>query len=300
MAITDYQNTETGNRVPNSNGYDPLWPENMPHNLVNNAARQVQADVRSAFETLPWFNWDNGQYTPSYVSPTQFTIPGNVTSIFEPGRPVRDPVSGSIGTISISSFGVPDTTVQVVWSSGAGLQTSGFTIELCILDVDAINEIFGGSASDIGDVVALQAKAGPFVGDLKHSLQAVDHGGWYKADGRLISSLGLDSDIEADAIAVYGTNLPDERDRFLVGAGPSYAPGTTGGEAESILTADNHAPHTHDIDLETTAAFTLDDSGAAAVVVPATNIATTSSQGVAEPFSNLPPYRARNIFCWIG
>lgn len=63
-----------------------------------------------------------------------------------------------------------------------------------------------------------------------------------------------------------GSNgTPDLRDRFIVGAGSSYAVGATGGAASVTLTADQMPSHTHDITATTASAgshtHTITDPG---------------------------------------
>jgi hypothetical protein len=66
-------------------------------------------------------NWMLENYALTYVTGTQFTIVGNLTSVFTTGRNIKAEVTaGTIyGTVSSSSYGSPVTTVNCSWFSGA-------------------------------------------------------------------------------------------------------------------------------------------------------------------------------------
>jgi hypothetical protein len=78
----------------------------------------MMADVAAQFQN--GWDWLNFGDTPAYVSATQFTVPGNLTSRYVVGRRVRASVTaGTIyGTIGVSAF-TSLTTVTVTWDSGS-------------------------------------------------------------------------------------------------------------------------------------------------------------------------------------
>jgi hypothetical protein len=94
------------------------WAEGQPPSTVNDSARQMMADVAAQFQN--GWDWLNFGDTPAYVSATQFTVPGNLTSRYVVGRRVRASVTaGTIyGTIGVSAF-TSLTTVTVTWDSGS-------------------------------------------------------------------------------------------------------------------------------------------------------------------------------------
>lgn len=116
-------------------------------------------------------------------------------------------------------------------------------------------------------------------GDLKHSLLAVDHNGWYLLDGRAVSSLPTNAQLVAGLIG-FGTALPDMTGRFLKNTDGVEMPGTLGG-ADSVAlsqanipayslpvaTSNSSGTHNHTASSNTTGAHTHDVSG------------TTSSNG---------------------
>lgn len=128
MAVSDYSTSAGGNTALFAEGQSPA--------SLNDGTRQVQADIRAAFNDLPWFNLGNGTGTPAYtyVSSTSFSLPGNVTSIYHQYRAIRavgDTTGTIYGKISSSSHSAGVTTVVVEWNSGS-LQSETLTISLGI------------------------------------------------------------------------------------------------------------------------------------------------------------------------
>lgn len=89
-------------------------------------------------------------------------------------------------------------------------------------------------------------------------------------------------------------------DCFLLAAGNTYAPGTTGGEAEHTLTTDELPSHTHNF---THAVVSTDSSGNHIVSnstilrnYSATTLNATESTGNEQPHNNMPPYLA--VYMW--
>lgn len=94
------------------------WPEGMLPSDVNNAAREIMAAVRRAFEDLEWFNFNDAI---TFSAGNQFTVAGDLTARYHVGRRLRAVGGGTgtiFGTVSVSAFSSV-TTVTVVWDSGA-------------------------------------------------------------------------------------------------------------------------------------------------------------------------------------
>ena len=116
--------------------------------------------------------------------------------------------------------------------------------------------------------------------------------GWLLCDGSAVSRTTY-----ADLFAIIGTtfgvgngsttfNLPDLRDRFVVGAGTSYNINDTGGEATHVLTINEMPNHSHSVAADSGGApYTLGVGGGGSVI----NVNTTSVGG-GQPHNNLPPY----------
>jgi hypothetical protein len=102
-----------------------------------------------------------------------------------------------------------------------------------------------------------------------------------------------------------GTNgTPDLRDKFIVGAGGSYAVGASGGSADAVVVAHTHGitdpGHSHSMNasLQEVASGSLDvwqQSGPFSTGSATTGI-TINSEGVSGTNANLPPYYA---LCFI-
>lgn len=106
--VKDYSTTAASNTA--------LFPENMAPSLVNDSARQIQADVRSWYEDMEWRDWG---HTVTRTGNTTFTIGADVTSIYVANRPIRCTDSSTLyGYVASSSFSSPNTTVTVTLDSG--------------------------------------------------------------------------------------------------------------------------------------------------------------------------------------
>ncbi len=114
------------------------WPAGMAPNAVEPTARQTMASVRSWYETAEWLNFGD---TPTYISASQFSVPGNLTARYHVGRRVQatngtSTVYGSITATSYSSL----TTVTVSVDASGSLPT-GMTI-VWVGATSAINTSF--------------------------------------------------------------------------------------------------------------------------------------------------------------
>ena len=115
--------------------------------------------------------------------------------------------------------------------------------------------------------------------------------GWLLCDGSAVSRTTY-----ADLFAIIGTtfgvgngsttfNLPDLRDRFVVGAGTSYNNNDTGGEATHVLTIEEMPAHSHSVAVTGGGLGQIYEGGGSS----SKNINTTSVGG-GQGHNNLPPY----------
>ena len=115
--------TTAANNTATSTGSVSVAEGMLPSN-INNAFRDLMADIRQFYNSVEWIEYGDGAgtYTPAYASSTSFTIAGvDVTSQYHTGRRIKltAPTPGTIyGTISTSSFST-NTTVNVTWDSGS-------------------------------------------------------------------------------------------------------------------------------------------------------------------------------------
>lgn len=117
---------ESWSTTPANNNQSPPfgWPAGILPSQVEPIGRQMMTSLAAWYQAAEWINYN---FTPTYVSATQFTLPGNVTPTFHVGRRVQatDGATSVYGTITVSAF-TTLTTVTVVWDTGV-LQT-GVTI----------------------------------------------------------------------------------------------------------------------------------------------------------------------------
>ncbi len=115
--------TTAGNNSATSTGSVSVAEGMLPSN-INNAFRDLMADIRQFYNSVEWIEYGDGAgtYTPAYASSTSFTIAGvNVTSVYHVGRRVKVVAStpGTIyGSITAVAFST-NTTVTVSWDSGS-------------------------------------------------------------------------------------------------------------------------------------------------------------------------------------
>jgi microcystin-dependent protein len=102
------------------------------------------------------------------------------------------------------------------------------------------------------------------------------------------------------------SSTPDLRNRFVVGAGSTYAVGATGGSADAIVVSHTHtindSGHTHTSNYETNQSYFAgvfngaNPKQSGTITTPATNSSTTgitiNSTGSSGTNANLPPYFA--------
>ena len=80
----------------------------------------------------------------------------------------------------------------------------------------------------------------PSYGDTKVSAAAADHKGWVLLDGRAKSALSPTQQARAATVfASTGANLPDSKDRALVGASGTKPLSSIGGAASATLSRNN-------------------------------------------------------------
>ena len=115
--------TTAANNTATSTGSVSVAEGMLPSN-INNAFRDLMADIRQFYNSSEWIEYGDGAgtYTPAYASSTSFTIAGvNVTSAYHVGRRVKVVAStpGTIyGSITATAFST-NTTVTVAWDSGS-------------------------------------------------------------------------------------------------------------------------------------------------------------------------------------
>jgi microcystin-dependent protein len=112
--------------------------------------------------------------------------------------------------------------------------------------------------------------------------------------GGIILWSGAVVDIPTGWVLCNGSSsTPDLRNKFVIGAGSTYAVAATGGEATHVLTTAEMAAHTHTLTMGTGAAYA---DGGPRYTAGSTETLTTSSVGSGTAHNTLPPYYA---LCYI-
>lgn len=97
------------------------WPEGMLPSQVNNCAREMMASIRTAFEDLQYVDQD---FTPTFITASSFSVPGNQTSAVHIGRRLKcfDATAGVqqviYGTVVSVSF-TAVTTIHIEADAGS-------------------------------------------------------------------------------------------------------------------------------------------------------------------------------------
>ena len=127
--------------------------EGMAPSNINNAMRDIMADIRQWYNAAEWIEYGDGAgtYTPAYASGTSFTIASvDVTAAYHVGRRVKA-VGSSTGTIygsiTATSFST-NTTITVSWDSGS---LSSETLKIYIGIVSASNTSLPETTAITGD-----------------------------------------------------------------------------------------------------------------------------------------------------
>lgn len=185
MSIKDYSTTPASNTS--------LFPEGMNPAAVNNGMRQVQADIREAYNTPQWRDLGN---SVTYASATTFTIAGDVTANYIATQRIRcyGTVMGTLyGSIVSSAYSAPNTTVTVSLDSGS--LTSN--LSAVALGIDPTNDPIPVEAIKGTGVFATTAGANAFSGDNTHS-------GTETFTGKIITPDEGELTIASGAITVAG------------------------------------------------------------------------------------------------
>jgi len=121
--------------------------------------------------------------------------------------------------------------------------------------------------------------------------------------GAIILWSGSIGSIPSGYVICDGTNsTPDLRDRFVIGAGSTYAVGATGGSADAIVVSHTHTAtvtdpgHAHTTGQAFSGSGSVGGTGGPSGVTTSTSTATTgitvanASTGTSGTGANLPPY----------
>lgn len=97
------------------------WPEGQAPSTVNDCAREMMAAIRTAFQDLAYVDQD---LTPTFVTASSFTVPGDQTSAIHAGRRLKifDGTAGVATTIYATVATASFTAVTTIHISADGGQ----------------------------------------------------------------------------------------------------------------------------------------------------------------------------------
>ena len=249
--IGKYDTTAGSNSATASNSVSVA--EGMLPSNINNALRDIMADVRQWYNTAEWIEYGDGAgtYTPAYASSTSFTIAGvDVTSAYHVGRRVKLVAStpGTIyGSITATSFST-NTTVTIAWDSGS-LSDEAITsvhigaISASNTSLPETTAITGDYTLDVSGDIILDADGG----DVLFKDAGTTFGSATNTSGNLIIKSGTTT-----ALTMSGANVTIAGDLTISGDDLTMATNTSG----AVLVGDgsnyNPAVVSGDISIGTT------------------------------------------------
>jgi len=203
--------------------------EGMLPSNINNALRDIMADVRQWYNSAEWIEYGDGAgtYTPAYASSTSFTIAGvNVTTAYHVGRRVKVVAStpGTIyGSITATAFST-NTTVTVGWDSGSLSNESITSVHIGAISASNTSlpettSITGDYTLDVSGDIILDADGG----DVFFKDNGTTFGSATNTSGNLIIKSGTTS-----ALTMSGANVTVAGDLTILGDDLTMATNTSG------------------------------------------------------------------------
>ena len=243
--IGKYDTTAGSNSTTATNSVSVA--EGMLPSNINDAFRDIMADIRQWYNTAEWIEYGDGAgtYTPAYASSTSFTIAGvDVTSAYHVGRRVKlvattpGTIYGSITAVSFST----NTTVTIGWDSGS-LSDEAITsvhigaISASNTSLPETTAITGDYTLDVSGDIILDADGG----DVLFKDAGTTFGSATNTSGNLIIKSGTTTALTfsganatiAGDLTISGDDLTmatNTSGAVLVGDGSNYNPAVVSGD----------------------------------------------------------------------
>lgn len=138
--------------TPGNNNSAPPdgWPEGQAPSTVNDCARQMMADIKTAYTDSQWV--DHGM-SPTYVNGSSFTVPGNQLNILQVGRQLKLNDSSTIYRSVASASYTVVTTINL--NTGTGISSGLSSFGVCVVEATnqpwpAVTSTFAGIAIPAG------------------------------------------------------------------------------------------------------------------------------------------------------
>jgi len=172
-------------------------------------------------------------------------VPGDLV-LMTGGFTITLPTSPTAPTATVEVLAINNPVAVLAGGSDqvvvSGVSTSGVTVAPGL----SARFVYGAPQT----WYALMMVASGNVGDIKQTAAAVAPAGWLMCDGSSYARVGQYANLFAAIGTAYGGsgttfNVPDLRGRVMVGAGPSYALASVGGEAAHTLANGEMPTHSH-------------------------------------------------------
>lgn len=111
---------------------------------------------------------------------------------------------------------------------------------MIVYNLSAINDVVEGLYINDGSKWQRLYTSKPNIGDVNYSFAAADSQGWYKLDGRALTSLPAGAQANAAKLAIVST-LPDATDRYLKQKGASAMLSANG--AQTVILVQSNLPN---------------------------------------------------------
>ena len=209
--------------------------EGMPPSSINDCLRQMAKDTKDWYLNAEWIEVGNGEtaVTPTRVSGTQITISADVTTAYHTGRRIKlvDGTGTTLyGTITLSAYNSPNTTVTIGWDSGS---IGSGTITSTMLGITSAINTSAPTNIPVGGIIIWTQSTLP--------------NGFLLANGSLVNKVDYPA-----LFTALGNNfgnatstqfyLPNLADKFVIGKGSTYSTlGGTGGTSTLTPTGSNSA-----------------------------------------------------------
>ena len=266
---------------------------------TNNAVRDLIPPVVEKLYTIA--NNTTGGYAIRVIgaSGTGVNIPNGATClVYCDGTNFVNGLSGSIGNFSVAGTLSVTSTANLAGATtiGAALTYGGVTLSNAVTGTGSM--VLSASPTLTGVPAAPTAAPGTSTTQIATTAFALANG---IPSGAIVLWSGSIASIPSGWVICDGTNsTPDLRNRFIVGAGSTYAVAATGGTADAIVVSHTHTitdpGHFHSVDAGGQASNQLVSGGTVNLATSNTGTATTgitiNSAGSSGTNANLPPYYA--------
>jgi len=227
------------------------------------------------------------------ASGTGVNIPNGATClVYCDGTNFVNGLSGSIGNFSVAGTLSVTSTANL----GGAITYGGVTLSNAVTGTGSM--VLSASPTLTGVPVAPTAAPGTSTTQIATTAFALANG---IPSGSIVLWSGSIASIPSGWVICDGTNsTPDLRNRFIVGAGSTYAVAATGGTADAIVVSHTHTindpGHFHSINAGGNASNSLNSGGTVNLASSNTGTEVTgitiNSAGSSGTNANLPPYYA--------